>query len=49
MKLATYLSASHSCICCHLRVMIFLCAYFMQVHYVVTVYSLCSQTEAEPL
>lgn len=49
MKLATYLSAYHSRICCHLSVMIFLCAYFMQVHYVVTVNSLCSQTGAEPL
>lgn len=49
MKLATYLSAYHSRICCHLSVMIFLCAYFMQVHYVVTVNGLCSQKGAEPL
>lgn len=49
MKLATHLSASHSRICCHISVIIFLCAYFMQVHYVVTVYSLCSQKGAEPL
>lgn len=47
MKLVTFLSASHSSVCCHSSVMVFLCAYFMRVHYVVTVYSLCSQKQGQ--